>query len=155
MNRLNSFFVFSFLFFGGIVIAEEAAAAVDPEAAKEAVSIWSKIGMGALGGVIASFVGWMKNRDTKTDTQENFDFKYLLCTVVVGAGVGALGAWQGIGDVLATLHWAEQSFLYGGIVAGGEMALKAIWRQGAPRLRDILSTLKGGAQNPTATPPKP
>ena len=154
MKSINWMWVGIFMLLG--VAVATAAEAVAPGAAPVATSLWSKIGMGALGGVIAAFVGWMKNKDIKTETQEPLDIKYLFATVVVGAVAGAVGTWQGFANVIDTMNWAEQSFMWGGVVSIGEMILKAIWRQGAPHLKGILDVLKSGAGNPTPpTPPAP
>jgi hypothetical protein len=143
------------LFVSAVAFAADAVTGTPGAAAPVVVSIWSKIGMGALGGAIAAIVGWLKNRDVATDKQEPFDLKYLVCTVVVGAILGAIGAWQGLGDAFAALNWAEQSALWACVVAGGEMALKAIFRQGAPRINDILAVFKKTGVNPTAPVQKP
>jgi hypothetical protein len=154
MKSINWMWVGAFMLLG--VAVASAAEAAAPGAAPVVQSIWSKIGMGALGGVIAAVVGWAKNRDKKTGEQEPFDIKYLFATVVVGAIAGAVGAWQGFANVIDTMNWAEQSFLWGGVVTIGEMILKAIWRQGAPHLSDLLNDVKAGAGNPTPpTPPPP
>jgi hypothetical protein len=154
MKSINWMWVGIFMLLG--VAVASAAEAVAPGAAPVVTSIWSKIGMGALGGVIAAFVGWMKNKDIKTTGQEPFGLNFLVSTVIVGAIAGAVGAWQGFATVIDTMNWAEQSMMWGAIAAGGEMLLKAIWRQGAPHLIDIINVFKSGAGNPTPpTPPAP
>jgi len=145
----------AFLMVAVVAFAADAAAAAPAAAVVVAGSIWAKIGMGALGGAIAAGVGWLKNRETSTDVQQPFDVKYMVSTVVVGAILGAIGAWQGLGGVLETLNWAEQSALWAAIVAFGEMVLKAIFRQGAPRINDIIAVFKKTGVNPTVPVQKP
>jgi H+/Cl- antiporter ClcA len=142
------FAAIAFLVIGGIVFAQGAATAPAATTAPvaPAVPLGKAILQGIIGGVLAAFVGWMKNREN--DTQQPFDLKYMVSTVIVGGLIGAVAGWKGmsIGD---TENWLEQSMLWGAIVAGGEMALKAVFRQGAPRLMDLINLFKKGAANPT------
>lgn len=141
------------LFVSAVAFAADAVAGTPGAAAPVVVSIWSKIGMGALGGAIAAIVGWLKNRDIATDVQQPFDVKYLVMTAAVGAILGAVGAWLGKGTALETLDWLEASSMWAAIVAFGEMILKAIFRQTAPRIKDIVAVFRTPA-NPTVPPGK-
>lgn len=101
---------------------------------------------GVIGGVIAGFLGWSKNRDTKTGEMQKFEFQYLWPTLLVGALVGAASYWmkKEPKDIVASL---ESSPVYAGIIFGAEALLKTIWRNSAVTLRGILSDVK--------TPPTP
>jgi hypothetical protein len=145
----------AFLMVSVVAFAADAVTGTPGAAATAVVSIWSKIGMGALGGAIAAIVGWLKNRDIATDVQQPFDVKYMVITAAVGAILGAVGAWLGKGSALDTLTWLEASTMWAAIVAFGEMVLKAIFRQGAPRINDIIAVFKKTGVNPTVPVQKP
>lgn len=104
---------------------------------------------GVIGGVIAGFLGWSKNRDTKTGEMQKFEFQYLWPTLLVGALVGAASYWlkKEPKDIVASL---EASPIYAGIIFGAEALLKTIWRNSAVTLRGILSDVKSGGNPPTA-----
>jgi hypothetical protein len=115
---------------------------------------WAKIGWGALGGFIASLMGWAKNRDAQTDAQEPFGGKYLVSTMAVGVLIGAIGAWAGKGSFIDSLNWAQSSAFWAAATMAAEVGLKVIFRQSAPRIMDIINTLKGagsGAADPSTT----
>lgn len=96
---------------------------------------------GAVGGAVAAFVGWAKNRDIATDKQEEFDFKYLIQTVFIGAVLGALSVFDGIKMDSAQGVVTQTGACASGVVFG-EMILKAIWRQGVPRIKDLVAHFK-------------
>lgn len=96
---------------------------------------------GAVGGAIGAFVGWAKNRKIETDQQEQFDFKYLIQTTFIGAALGALSVVEGI-KIEDTKSAIQQTGVCASVVVFGEMVLKAIWRQGVPRVKDLLGAFK-------------
>lgn len=107
---------------------------------------------GVLGGVMAGFLGWMKNRDTATGKMEQFEFKHLWPTLLVGALVGIIASFmkKQPADLVQSL---ESSPVFAGIVFAAEALWKAIWRNSVVTFRDALGNVKASAQNPPATPP--
>lgn len=107
---------------------------------------------GALAGLLASFMGWIKNRNSQTGELERFQVKYLVPTVLAGLLAGAIGAWLKMSpaDLVTAL---EASPFYTFVVFGIEAVIKAIYRNTVPFARDLLSDIKSGAGNPTPPPP--
>lgn len=111
---------------------------------------------GILGGIMAGFLGWMKNRDTATGKMEQFEFKYLWPTLLVGALVGIVAHFLKMTPANLTGS-LEASPVYAGVVFAVEALWKAIWRNSVVTFRDALGNVKTGAQNPPSppTPPTP
>lgn len=110
--------------------------------------------MGAIGGVIASLIGWAKNRDDKTNTQEPLSLKFMAITVAVGVVVGAITGAMGktIPDFFSKY---ESLPVWGLIMMGVEAALKAIFRQSIGMAK-IFGIIKTGSENPPGGgPPNP
>lgn len=140
----------------GVVFAADAVAggAVAPVAQ----AWWKGLLGGVAGGVMAAFLGWFKNKDPQTGTQEPMETRWLWPTMLVGALVGVASYFMNMSPT-DVITWLEASPFYAGITVVVEMLLKAVFRHTAPLLRDILKIiLGGGLPNPTvppATPPAP
>lgn len=151
MKRLNLWFVLAaLLVICGVVFAQAAAAPATPEADP----LGKRILLGALGGVIAALVGWAKNRDDKTNTQEPFSFKFLAITVAVGAVIGVIAGVMG--KKLPEFFSQYESLpVWGMAMMGAEAVLKALLRQSIG-LTKMLGIVKAGSVNPLPPePPKP
>jgi hypothetical protein len=152
--RNVAFFALCFFVVGGIAFAAQ-----QPVVATENLvnfktdgSLWKGILNGAIAGVMAAVLGWVKNRNTKTGEMERFEIKFLVPTALVGVlvGVGAALMKKTPADLLTAL---ETSPIFGALVFAVEAGLKAIWRNTVPMVRDMISDVKAGAGNPT--PPAP
>jgi membrane-associated PAP2 superfamily phosphatase len=139
--KRNVVLVSLFVLLGGVALADSA---VSPVAAITAVTcpLWKTILMGAIGGAVAAIYGWLKNRDAKTG-QEAFGWQYAVCTVVVGALLGAVAGWKGLPDAASAMDWIQGSAIGSIAIPGVEMLLKLIFRQAPPTLSSIISVLKG------------
>jgi energy-converting hydrogenase Eha subunit B len=119
---------------------------------------WKGLLGGIAGGVMAAVLGWFKNKDAQTGSQEAFGTQYMWQTMLVGALVGVASYFMKMSPT-DVISWLEASPFYAGITVVVEMVLKAIFRHSAPLLRDILKIILGGSlPNPTvppATPPAP
>lgn len=107
---------------------------------------------GALAGILAALMGWVKNRNSQTGEIERFQIKYLVPTVLAGLLAGAIGAWLKLSpaDLVTAL---EASPFYAFVVFGIEAVIKAVYRNTVPFARDLLKDIKTGAGNPTPPPP--
>lgn len=107
---------------------------------------------GALAGVLAALMGWVKNRNSQTGELERFQIKYLIPTALAGVLTGAIGAWLKMSpaDLITAL---SASPFYTLVVYGVESVIKAIYRNTVPFARDLLNDIKTGGGNPT--PPAP
>jgi hypothetical protein len=132
----------------GIAVAQDAA-----PAAAGGMPDWVKgILTGVLGGVMAGFLGWMKNRDTATGSMEKFEFKHLWPTLLVGALVGIAAHLMKMSPESLT-NALESSPVYAGVVFAAEALWKAIWRNSVVTFRDALGNVKKGAGDPPTPPP--
>lgn len=115
-------------------------------------SIWKGLLSGCVAGVVAAIMGWFKNRNTATGSQERFEIKYLIPTALVGAlvGIGAALMKKAPSDFVSSI---EASPILAAITMFVENGLKAVWRHGTLQIKDMLADVKAGAQNPT--PPEP
>lgn len=115
-------------------------------------SIWKGIMNGAIAGVMAAILGWIKNRNTQTGEMQRFEIKYLVPTAIIGVLVGIASALLKMtpADLLTTL---ETSPIFAAIVFAVEAGLKAIWRNTVPLARDMIADVKTGVGNPTTPPP--
>jgi len=144
-------FTFATMFI--MVMAGVALAQAAPAATGGGMPDWVKgIMTGVLGGVMAGFLGWMKNRDTATGKMEAFEFKYLWPTLLVGALVGIISHFLKTTPANLTAS-LEQSPIYAGIVFAVEALWKAIWRNSVVTFRDALGNVKAGTGNPPTPPP--
>jgi uncharacterized membrane protein YfcA len=152
MKKLSSWVVPAIMVLAmcGVVLAQAAPAAATPAAEP----IWKRILFGAIGGVIAALIGWAKNRDDKTNTQEKFSLKYAAITVAIGAVVGAIAG--ALGKTLPEFFSQYESLpIWGFAMMGAEALLKALGRQSIG-VAKFLGIVKAGAVNPPAPePPKP
>jgi hypothetical protein len=151
MRKINLWFVLAaLLVMCGIVFAQAVAA----PAAPEADPLGKRILLGALGGVIAALIGWAKNRDSKTNAQEPFSFKFLAITIAVGAIIGAIAGIMG--KKLPEFFSQYESLpVWGMAMMGAEALLKALLRQSIG-LTKMLGIVKEGSVNPPPPePPKP
>jgi len=155
-RRVWIFLALVLLFAGGAAYALEQAAAPAAAPAGDAapLPLGKRILFGALGGVIAALIGWAKNRDDKTNTQETFSLKYMAITVAIGAVVGAIAGT--LGKTLPEFFNQFESLpVWGFAMMGAEALLKALSRQSVG-LAKFLGIVKVGALNPTSPePPKP
>lgn len=120
------------------------------DVAKEVVeqgSLITAILISLLGGAMAAFTGWAKNKNAKTGEMEGFQSKYFVATLVVGALVGVAGHFMGLTPegVIGAL---EASPIYAMVTFAVEALMKVIWRHSAPQLAALLGTIKGGASDP-------
>ena len=115
-------------------------------------SVWKGILNGAIAGVMAALLGWIKNRNTQTGEMQRFEIKYLVPTALVGVIVGIVSALLKMtpADLVTTL---ETSPVFAAVVLAAEAGLKAVWRNTVPMVRDMIGDVKAGAGNPT--PPAP
>jgi len=143
-----AFATMAVLLMAGVALAAQAAAPASggtPDWIKGALT-------GVIGGVMAGFLGWMKNRNTQTGEMEKFEFKYLFPTIIVGALVGLIASFMKKQPV-DLLNSLESSPVYAGIVFAAEALWKAIWRNSVVTFRDALGNVKSGTGNPPPTPP--
>lgn len=151
MKKISSWIIMGVMLLGmcGILLAADGA-----QAAPAAEPLWKKILMGAVAGLIASLIGWAKNRDDKTNAQEPFSWKYMGITIVIGIIVGAIAGALGknIPDFFSKY---ESLPVWGVAMMGIEALLKAIFRQSIG-ISKFLGIVKTGSVNPPAPePPKP
>lgn len=92
---------------------------------------------GALAGVVAAGLGWLKNRDPKTGAMEKFEVKHMVPTVLVGLIVGAVAGWQNK-DLSSYSAWLTTT----PFVVTAELVMKAVFRNTAPVVQDVLKTLR-------------
>lgn len=118
--------------------------AFDGDPAKSGMAgLLKGIGAGALAGLVAAFLGYLKSRDSA----EKFDPQAAAATAIVGAVVGAFAGWQKK-DLTTIEDWGNTLPL----VIAAELVLKVIWRKGAaPAVAGIFATIKSGAER---NPPK-
>ncbi len=133
----------------GEAAADAAGAAGDTESSGK---WWHGVLNGLLGGVMAAFLGWIKNRDKKTGDMEKFEIKYAVPTIIVGALVGVIAGLTGKAPA-DFIDGVQSSPLFGGITFVVDAGLKAVWRHSVPLLKDLLSDVKSGyGEKPPETP---
>lgn len=116
----------------------------------ESLPLGKRLLNGVLGGVIAALIGWAKNRDTKTNTQEAFSFKYFSITVAIGAVVGAIAG--ALGKTLPDFFNQYESLpIWGMAMMGAEAMLKTVFRQSVG-LAQFIGIVKKGSENPPSQP---
>jgi hypothetical protein len=138
------------LVLAGSALAFQAAA---PAAAPAtAGSIGSGLLKGVLAAAVAAVAGWAAQQKNADGTHEPFDLVQFIATVILGAAIGAYAGWKNM-----SMLDVENLPILASIVAGIEMVIKVVWRNGAVHLAGALATLKAGAPaNPTPPePPKP
>lgn len=115
---------------------------------------WKGILQGILGGVVASLIGWAKNKNTRTGEQEKFGFEYLLQTCFFGAIVGLVAGFlkKNPADLVGSL---EATPLFGALTFLVEALFKAIWRHGVVKVRSLIEDFKAGSGGGNPTPPAP
>ena len=128
-----------------MVLAGATAAFAAGTDAAAAAPLWKGILNGAIAGVAAAAVGWLKNRNAATGEMEKPDIKYIVPTVVIGAIMGVLAGWQNK-DLGSFTGWVETT----PFVVIAEMIWKVIFRNTTPMVREALAAIKGGAANPTS-----
>lgn len=140
---------------GGIALALQDADAAVAAAGESKVPDGIKgILTGILGGAIAVFIGWGKNRNASSGDMEKFDVKYAWPTLIIGAIVGLISHWMDMApkDFITSM---EASPLFAGAVFALEAVWKAIWRNSVPLVRDAIGAIKAGGGNPTPPAPPP
>ncbi len=107
---------------------------------------------GILGGAIAVFIGWGKNKNTSTGEMEKFDIKYAWPTLIIGGIVGLIAHWMGMApaDFITSI---EASPIFAGAVFALEAIWKMIFRHTAPLIRESVDAIKGAGKNPPTPPP--
>lgn len=122
-------------------------------AAPENANLVSGLISALLGGAMAVFVGWGKNRDAKTGEMQKFEVQHAWPTLVIGGVVGLVAFWlkKTPQDLVSSL---EASPIYAGIIFAVEAGWKLIWRNSVPMVREALSAVKSG-KNPTTPPSNP
>lgn len=103
---------------------------------------------GVLGGAIAVFLGWGKNKDPQSGKMESFDVKYAWPTLIIGAVVGLIAHWMNLTpkDLLTSV---EASPIFAGAVLALEMLWKMVFRHSVPLIRETVNAIKGGGGNPS------
>ncbi len=104
---------------------------------------------GLIGGVMAVFLGWGKNKNASTGEMEKFDIKYAWPTLIIGAIVGLAAHWMNL-TPQGLVASVETSPIFAGVVLGAEMLWKMIFRHTTPMIRDALGAIKGAPENPTS-----
>lgn len=107
---------------------------------------------GMLGGLMAVFIGWGKNKNSGTGEMEKFDIKYAWPTLIIGAVVGLIAHFMDL-----TPSGMIEAFETSPIFAGAVFALEAVWkmifRHTAPLIRESVDAIKGAGKNPPSAPP--
>jgi hypothetical protein len=107
---------------------------------------------GILGGAIAVFVGWGKNKNVASGEMEKFDIKHAWPTLIIGAIVGLIAHFMDL-----TPSGLIEAFETSPIFAGAVFALEAVWkmvfRHTAPLIRESVDAIKGAGKNPPSPPP--
>ena len=132
-----------------LALAQDAAAPAAPEKANLVSGLVSAL----LGGAMAVFMGWGKNRDAKTGEMQKFEVQHAWPTLVIGGIVGLVAFWlkKTPQDLVTSL---EASPIYAGIIFAVEAGWKLIWRNTVPLVREALGAVKSGG-NPTTPPSNP
>ena len=128
---------FTFLFMAcAVVFAQDAQPAV--ENVLGGFDSWKGLikglGAGAIAGISVAWLGFMKSKDDN----KKFDLKYASSTLLVGAIVGAVAGFQ-----KQDLTKPEDWYHAGTAVLLAELILKAVWRNTAPKIGDVVATLTG------------
>ncbi len=132
----------------GTAFAFQTAAPAAAPAAAAAGSLWSGILKGILAGALAAGLGWAAQQKNEDGTHEPFDIVQFVVTVILGALVGAYAGWKNL-----SLMDVENLPILSSVIAGIELLMKVIWRNGSVKLAGALATLKAGtAANPTPAP---
>lgn len=140
------------LFMAGMVFAMQDAHATGGEQPEKKSSLAIAIVSALLGGALAAFIGWAKNRDMETGEHEAFDFKHAWPALVIGAIIGLVGHFTGKGPS-GVVEMIEGIPAYGVIVFAAEAAWKAIFRNSAVTIQDALGAIKRGANRGNGSGP--
>lgn len=143
--------VFLFLMSAGLCFAAQAGAAAAAPAAPVAAagSIWGGVLKGILAGALAAGMGYLSQQKAADGTHEAFDVVQFVATIIVGILVGAYSGWKNL-----SLMDVENLPILSSVIAGVELVLKVVWRNGSVKLADALATLQSGTKaNPTVPPP--
>lgn len=113
---------------------------------------WQGLLQGIWGGILASFAGYAKNRDTRSGSHQEFGIQYLVQTCIFGA---ILGLVAGIFKINPSDFGtsAVASPIFAGLTMIFEVAVKAVWRNAVVKTRELMEDFKAGSANPT--PPAP
>ena len=116
---------------------------------------WQGLLQGVWGGILASFAGYAKNRDTRSGSHQEFGIQYLVQTCIFGAILGLIaGIFKVNPSDFATS--AVASPVFAGLTMVFEMVMKAIWRNAIVKTRELIEDFKAGSGNPTPpVPPTP
>lgn len=151
MKKISSWIVLGIMVLGmcGMLWAQGTAA----QPAPQQDSFWKRVAFGALGGLMASLIGWAKNRDDKTNKQEPFSWKFFGLTVLIGVIIGAIAGALGK-SIPAFFSQYESLPVWGFAMMGVEALLKVILRQSVG-VAKILGIIKSGSDDPPPPPPGP
>jgi hypothetical protein len=140
------------LVLSGTALAFQAATTTPVAAAAAAGSIWTGLLKGILAAAVAAGMGWAAQQKSTDGAHEAFDLVQFIATVVLGAAIGAYAGWKNM-----SMLDVENLPILSSIIAGIEMVIKVVWRNGAVHVAGALATLKAGTEaNPTPpAPPKP
>jgi hypothetical protein len=103
---------------------------------------------GVLGGVLAVFLGWGKNKNAQTGEMEKFDVKYAWPTLIIGAIVGLIAHFMKLTPE-GLVGSLEASPLFAGAVLGLEALWKIVFRHSVPLIRETVNSIKGGGNPPS------
>ena len=145
---------YGLLVFVSVLFCAAVAFAADPKAPAETGFSLASINMsailnGAVAGLVAALLGWLKNVDPKTGQREAWDMKSGAITIGLGAIIGAYAGWQNkelsvVATYLETAPW----------VLTVELVLKSVLRNTPVALRPVIGYLKN-AVNTNPTPQAP
>lgn len=148
MKRISIWIVLGIMLLGmcGLLLAQDAT-----QPAPQQDPFWKRVLLGAIGGLIAALIGWAKNRDTKTNTQEPISWKYLGITIAIGVLIGAIAG--ALGKSIPEFFSKYESLpVWGFAMMGVEALLKVVLRQSIG-VAMFVGLVKTGSENPP--PPKP
>jgi drug/metabolite transporter (DMT)-like permease len=136
MRKINySMFFVAMFIMTGVAFAAQAAGA---ENALGGFDSWKGLVKGIAAGVIAgvsvAYLGFLKS----TETDKKFDMKTAAPTFLVGAIMGAIAGFQ-----KKDLTKPEDWYQAGTAILLTELVLKAFWRNAAPKVGEIVSSLMG------------
>lgn len=92
------------------------------------------LGAGALAGISVAWLGFLKDKDP----EKKWDMKQASATLLVGTIVGAIAGFQ-----KKDLTKPEDWYYAGTAVLVAELIMKAVWRNTAPKLGEIVATVMG------------
>jgi hypothetical protein len=133
--------------------ATQASAPAAPATATAPSHSVTDYGLGGLNGLVcgllASLLGWAKNRSVQTGEHESYQFKYGFPTGVLGGLLGLVATKLNLSpDSMASFAKAAPVFIAAAYTA--EPALKTIWRNGVLWVKSLTTDWKTAHTTPPA-----